>query len=175
MNTRFVDLTECGVVCRVMRKAKTSNFRTKAQLRAYLESGGQVIATHNSDGAIMVLIFYRIIEGWNHVEMDRTVYCESIVFQCGGLRSEEEQAAKSARVFLRSVLTYTASTRALITLRAPCRDYQDHLEAIGFLPTAKNEICDCCQMMVFSHEPAHVGAVVIERLLAGNAATYGEV
>jgi len=29
-------------------------------------------------------------------------------------------------------------------------------------------------MMVFSHQYAHVGGVIIERILEGNAATYGE-
>lgn len=173
MNTRFISASDFRAVCHIMRAANVPPMRTRKDMRVFMESGGRIVVTHCEDGAIWSLIFYRVIEDWCGVAMERTVYCEAIVFQSVS-PGEWEPAAKSIRIFLRSLLTYTHCSRAIMTVNRPNPVYLRQLEAIGFLVSPTNEICGCCLLMVFSHKPAHVGGVIIERILEGNATPYGE-
>jgi hypothetical protein len=173
MNTRCVTASEDRAVCRVMRAAKAPCLRTREQLRLFREGGGRVSITHDAQGKIWALVFYRIIDEWGGAAMERSVYCEAVVFQ-EVAREIWDQAAQSIRVFLRSLLIVTKCARVIMTVQQPTPEYMLQLKAIGFLAAPVNEICNCCVMMVFSHESAHVGGVIIERILAGNVTTYGE-
>jgi len=156
-----------------MRAANAPGLRTREQLRLFREGGGRVSVTHDAQGKIWALVFYRIIDEWGGAAMERSVYCEAVVFQDATCETWDE-VSQSIRFFLRSLLIVTRCTRVIMTVQQPTQEYQQQLRTIGFLCAPVNEICNCCVMMVFSHQYAHVGGVIIERILEGNAATYGE-
>jgi len=142
-------------------------------LRLFRESGGRVSITYDSKGTIWALVFYRLIDEWGGAVIERSIYCESVVFQ-EATSDVWDLAAQSIRYFLRSLLIMTRCSRVLLTVHKADPEYQRKLRAIGFLRAPVNEICDCCALMVFSHHGEHVGGVVLERILEGNVATYGE-
>ena len=169
MITRTVRDDDLRNLAKVMRRAGVARFRTRAALIRYLHSGyRQIVVTHDEkDGRLFAVTFFHLLR------LAHTVVLDMLVLECEDA-AYLESVALEVRRFLGDLLDMRHCAGCVLELHEPTAGYVQQLKAVGFLRV--HPCKDCLGgMFTFSLESAHVGAVVIERVLGGDTRVFGEV
>lgn len=161
MITRMAQVNESNVVADLIARCGGKTLTTPSEVSRFLcERSGDIVVTHRRDGEIMAMFVY-------HVNgTDKAFECDWMLFRPGPA-DDLEAMTQSIRRYLSTALR----SRGCTSIRALTHGLKDDFLAIateiGFVLTGH---CPCCSggLLVFSLDPAMIGGLLVERILAGN-------
>ena len=177
MLTRLALDTDLTTICRAMRATGSHVFTTKREIRAYVRVGGYVAVSHDDQLEIFGAIFYRFMTDDDEIPI---IMCDYVMSDSSPQTRQAGVLATSIKQFLRGTLRVSNS----LYVRTQCANNSvslSYMESLGFLPDEEEPVSieaeaavASFRRLVFRPTVAHKGALVIERILAGNCAVMGE-